>query len=68
MDILFDTISINIEKIPDLGIEGAARELRYQSLTRLSDGMIVATAHHENDQAETLLSVSYTHLTLPTKA
>ena len=55
MDIPFETTSINIEKIPDLGIEGAARELRYQALTRLSDGMIVATAHHENDQAETLL-------------
>ena len=55
MDIPFETTSINIEKIPDLGIEGAARELRYQALTRLSNGMIVATAHHENDQAETLL-------------
>ena len=55
MDIHFQTTSINIEKIPNLGIEGAARELRYQELTRLSDGMIVATAHHENDQAETLL-------------
>ena len=55
MDILFETQSINIEKIPELGIEGAARELRYQTLARLSDGMIVATAHHENDQAETLL-------------
>ena len=55
MDIPFETESINIEKIPELGIEGAARELRYQTLARLSDGMIVATAHHENDQAETLL-------------
>jgi len=55
MDILFETQSINIEKIPELGIEGAARELRYQTLACLSDGMIVATAHHENDQAETLL-------------
>ena len=55
MGILFETESINIEKIPELGIEGAARELRYQTLARLSDGMIVATAHHENDQAETLL-------------
>ena len=55
MDIFFETASINIKKIPELGIEGAARELRYQTLTRLSDGMIVATAHHENDQAETLL-------------
>ena len=55
MNILFEAKSINIEKIPELGIEGAARELRYQTLTHLSDGMIVATAHHENDQAETLL-------------
>ena len=55
MGIFFETKSINIKKIPELGIEGAARELRYQALAGLSNGMIVATAHHENDQAETLL-------------
>lgn len=55
MDIFFEAKSINIKKVPELGIEGAARELRYQALASLSDGMIVATAHHENDQAETLL-------------
>ena len=55
MGVFFETKSINIENISELGIEGAARELRYQALASLSDDMVIATAHHENDQAETLL-------------
>ena len=41
-----------------MGIEAAARELRYQFLFRTAaenDCRAVATAHHENDQAETVL-------------
>ena len=41
-----------------MGIEAAARELRYQFLFRAAaedDFRAVATAHHENDQAETVL-------------
>ncbi len=55
MEIFFEAKSINIKNIPELGIEGAARELRYQALAHLSPSMVVATAHHENDQAETIL-------------
>ena len=41
-----------------MGIEAAARELRYRFLFRAAaenDCKAVATAHHENDQAETVL-------------
>lgn len=41
-----------------MGIEAAARELRYKFLFRTAaenDCKAVATAHHENDQAETVL-------------
>jgi tRNA(Ile)-lysidine synthase len=38
------------------GVEAAAREARYAALARLlGDGEILCTAHHADDQAETLL-------------
>ncbi len=55
---------VNIEKISHLGIEGAARQLRYEALfnakldidnvTKVIPDYVV-TAHHQDDQAETLL-------------
>ena len=42
----------------NMGIEAAARELRYQFLFKTAsenECKAVATAHHENDQAETIL-------------
>ena len=50
----FQSKAINIKNMSELGIEGAARELRYQALTSSDEGVVV-TAHHENDQAETLI-------------
>jgi tRNA(Ile)-lysidine synthase len=53
-NIYFEHKSINIKKLEGLGIEGAARELRYKALFSMHKGVLV-TAHHENDQAETLI-------------
>lgn len=47
------TAQINIQSESKLGIEGAARKLRYEALEKFRQGMLV-TAHHQNDQAETL--------------
>ena len=49
----FSTKKINIQPEKHLGVEGAARKLRYKALDELREGML-ATAHHQNDQAETL--------------
>lgn len=54
LNIPFDSMRVDTNTLPSLGIEGAARKLRYEALAQLSDG-VIATAHHENDQAETLL-------------
>ena len=54
LNITFDSKSVDTKSLPRLGVEGAARKLRYEALAKVSDGVIV-TAHHENDQAETLL-------------
>jgi len=50
---IFSVKKINIQTERHLGVEGAARKLRYEALNELRDGML-ATAHHQNDQAETL--------------
>ncbi len=52
----FDTITYAREK--NIGIEMAARELRYQwfdEIARAKGCQAIAVAHHQNDQAETLL-------------
>ena len=51
--VIFSTKKINIQPEKHLGVEGAARKLRYKALDELREGML-ATAHHQNDQAETL--------------
>ena len=50
----FSQKNINIDNSEGIGIEAAARKARYQMLHQLSDGFL-ATAHHQNDQAETLM-------------
>jgi tRNA(Ile)-lysidine synthase len=51
--IIFSSKKINIQPEKHLGVEGAARKLRYEALDDLREGMIV-TGHHQDDQAETL--------------
>jgi tRNA(Ile)-lysidine synthase len=49
---------VNVDQSSKLGIEAAARQLRYQALfdQRLSvQADFIVTAHHEDDQAETLM-------------
>ena len=46
------------ERVRERGIEAAAREVRYEQLTRIREeegARYVATAHQKNDQAETVL-------------
>ncbi len=50
----FSQKNINIDNSEGIGIEAAARKARYQMLHQLSDEFL-ATAHHQNDQAETLM-------------
>jgi tRNA(Ile)-lysidine synthase len=45
---------VNINKNSGLGLEAAAREARYNSILD-SDADIICLAHHQDDQAETLL-------------
>ncbi|AFP85437.1 tRNA(Ile)-lysidine synthetase [secondary endosymbiont of Heteropsylla cubana] len=54
-NIPFSTIFIAINKKSE-GIESTGRRLRYQALvSTLTQDEILVTAHHKNDQAETLL-------------
>lgn len=64
LDVPLRMTYVNVDKDSHLGIEGAARELRYEALFNCkldSDGHLknlpdyIATAHHQDDQAETLL-------------
>jgi len=54
LDIEFDAVKVKINKKGSLGIEGEARELRYEAIKKKQKG-IVALGHHQNDQAETLM-------------
>lgn len=56
----FETVRIDVHacKFPGESVEMAARRLRYDALERLADRWercVVMTAHHANDQAETVL-------------
>jgi tRNA(Ile)-lysidine synthase len=51
------TLDVNYVKLPQkksLGIEGEARQLRYEKLLQTKTDLVVL-AHHEDDQAETFL-------------
>ena len=54
LDIDFYQKKINIDNSEGLGIEAAARKARYQILHQQANEVLV-TAHHQNDQAETLM-------------
>ena len=54
LDIEFDAVKVKINKKGSLGIEGEARELRYEAIKKKQKG-VVALGHHQNDQAETLM-------------
>ena len=54
LDIDFYNVKVKINKKSSLGIEGEARELRYEAIKQKQKD-IVALGHHQNDQAETLL-------------
>ncbi len=54
LNIPFSSISLNIEK--DANLEENARKKRYYSLScNLGENEVLCTAHHQDDQAETLL-------------
>lgn len=52
-------VHVNVDKNSKVGIEAAARQLRYQALFNTdlnkSGADFIVTAHHQDDQAETLL-------------
>jgi tRNA(Ile)-lysidine synthase len=48
--------SVRVENIAEIGLEGAARAARYQAFSDiLRDGEYLLSAHHADDQLETLL-------------
>ena len=49
-------ITINVDSIAELGIEGAARHARYRAFEQcLGKNDVLFTAHHADDQIETIL-------------
>ena len=56
LDIHIDTIRVDIQQYGQYGLEGAAREARYQAFEKtLSAEDVLLTAHHADDQIETVL-------------
>ncbi|MDZ4814473.1 MAG: tRNA lysidine(34) synthetase TilS [Pseudomonadota bacterium] len=56
LSIPFQTVSVQVTGLAKFGPEGAARRARYAALTSiLQSGDLLLTAHHADDQAETLL-------------
>jgi len=59
LNVPLEIVHVSIEKDAKLGIEGAARHLRYEALFsyKLDEAQVdyIVTAHHRDDQAETLL-------------
>ena len=56
IDVAFQTIAVQIPAAHPKGLEAAARDARYealQSIMTMND--LLLTAHHQNDQAETVL-------------
>ena len=56
LNIEVEVHKVSIPTNPEDGVEAAARRARYSALlTYVQDGDYVLSAHHENDQAETIL-------------
>lgn len=52
----FDSVAVTVPEHSGEGLEAAARRARYAALhEKMREGDVVLTAHHEDDQAETLL-------------
>ena len=54
LDIDIYTEKVKVNKRSSLGIEGEARELRYQAIKKKQKDFVVL-GHHQNDQAETFM-------------
>jgi len=56
LGVAFESVRVTVERIADHGLEAAARDARYAALgTVLAPGEVLLTAHHADDQLETLL-------------
>jgi tRNA(Ile)-lysidine synthase len=56
LNIPLTVVSLEVQTPPGVSIEAAAREARYAALAReLKNGECLLTAHHSQDQAETVL-------------
>ncbi|MEA3302192.1 MAG: tRNA lysidine(34) synthetase TilS [Pseudomonadota bacterium] len=56
LDISLETLSLSLQPAPGESVEAQAREARYAAMQQLMrPGDILLTAHHRDDQAETLL-------------
>ena len=59
LNVPLQIVYVNVDKNTKLGIEAAARQLRYEALfnCKFADSLpdFIVTAHHQDDQAETLL-------------
>jgi tRNA(Ile)-lysidine synthase len=56
LGVAFESVRVTVEGIADHGLEAAARDARYRALAAvLAPGEVLLTAHHADDQLETLL-------------
>ncbi|WP_127470728.1 tRNA lysidine(34) synthetase TilS [Thiomicrorhabdus aquaedulcis] len=57
LNVPFSAVAIQLEAQPKMGIEAAARTLRYRALVEQLSGEhdVLLTGHHQRDQAETVL-------------
>ena len=56
LDVRFEVKRVRVEGVAEEGLEAAARRARYAALAAaLGSGDILLTAHHGDDQAETVL-------------
>ena len=56
LDVPITVLSVEVERSSGFGLEAAARRARFSAMqSAMSDGEIVAFAHHRDDQAETVL-------------
>ncbi|MEX2150830.1 MAG: tRNA lysidine(34) synthetase TilS [Steroidobacteraceae bacterium] len=56
LEVSFETIELELAPPPGASVEAAARDARYAALqSRLAPGEALVTAHHQDDQLETVL-------------